>query len=598
MRLLFPIGKFVGTWTCAPYNEGPISWSCLVPPHMDVLSPTSASGVPFLLLMGVLVCIALPSPAPATPQPSPGSSSLASPQLGLVWTPPSPPDSALAALDRIAATGATAVRLTHLPADTTATTIATRADSLGLRLYIDLPMADGSAPRPDEARPQADASLDQLRSLANRHASITHVGLARGASTTGSRRCDRLRRWTERIHDASASLHTYYVTPFVPSADRCADAVDQPLLDLRGHPRPTDRWRAWRTRTDSVGIGALGTWTRPAAASGLWVPHSAERQARYLETTLSRLLNPTRAAPPVVFVARWQDDDTSLLPSRRYGLHDAAGTPRPAATVVRGLYSGTQRTFAFPDGSAPTGTSGLVLVGWGLMAVLGLLYARSLFVRETAVRYFTTPGFYRDALRDGREVSFGANSLLLGLVGGSLGVAAARMARLATAQPETERVLAALPRVVGMALAPGVEHPTLAGVAVGGGALVLLLLWTGAGVAMARLGTRFTVAQGLMLVTWPCWPVLLAPPVALAAGPNAPLSPSLSTLVLLGGGTLVLLSVTLRVLFDYWRVTDAPAWTLLPLAALSPLALVGASLLVAAQYGVSFSLLWRLAVYT
>jgi hypothetical protein len=115
---------------------------------------------------------------------------------------------------------------------------------------------------------------------------------------------------------------------------------------------------------------------------------------------------------------------------------------------------------------------------------------------------------------------------------------------------------------------------------------------------MARLGTRFTVAQGLMLVTWPCWPVLLAPPVALAAGPNAPLSPSLSTLVLLGGGTLVLLSVTLRVLFDYWRVTDAPAWTLLPLAALSPLALVGASLLVAAQYGVSFSLLWRLAVYT
>lgn len=551
--------------------------------------------------LALLVNLFLPNILPrqlASAQDVPSEASSDAPDLGVVWTPSTAPDSALAALDRIAATGATAVRLTHLPADTTATTIATRADSLGLRLYVDLPMADGSAPRPDEARPQADASLDQLRSLANRHASITHVGLARGASTTGSRRCDRLRRWTERIHDASASLHTYYVTPFVPSADRCADAVDQPLLDLRGHPRPTDRWRAWRTRTDSVGIGALGTWTRPAAASGLRVPHSAERQARYLETTLSRLLDSTRAAPPVVFVARWQDDDASLLPSRRYGLHDAAGTPRPAATVVRGLYSGTQRTFAFPDGSAPAGTSGLVLVGWGLVAVLGLLYARSLFVRETAVRYFTTPGFYRDALRDGREVSFGANSLLLGLVGGSLGVAAARMARLATAQPETERVLAALPRIAGTALVPSVEHPTLAGVAVGGGALVLLLLWTGAGVAMARLGTRFTVAQGLMLVTWPCWPVLLAPPVALAAGPNAPLSPSLSTLVLLGGGTLVLLSVTLRVLFDYWRVTDAPAWTLLPLAALSPLALVGASLLVAAQYGVSFSLLWRLAVYT
>ena len=565
---------------------------------MDALSPTSAYGAPFLLLMGVLVCIVLPSPVPATPQPPPGPSFPAPSQLGLVWTPPSPPDSALAALNRIAATGATAVRLTHLPADTTATTIATRADSLGLRLYVDLPMADGSAPRPDEARPRADAPLDRLRSLASRHASITHVGLAQGASTIGSQHCDRLRRWTDRIHDASASLHTYYVTPFVPSADQCADAVDQPLLDLRGHPRPTDRWRAWREQVDSIGIGALGTWTRPTAPAGLRVPHSAERQARYLETTLSRLLDSTRAAPPVVFVARWQDDDASLVPFRRYGLHDAAGTPRPAATVVRGLYSGTQHTFAFPDGSAPPGTYGLVLMGWGLVAVLGLLYAGNLFVRETAVRYFAAPGFYRDALRDGREVSSGANGLLLALVGGSLGVAAARMAQLAAAQPETERVLAALPRVVGTALVPGLEHPALAGLAVGGGALVLLLLWTGAGVAIARLGTRFTVAQGLMLVTWPCWPALLASPLALATGPRAPLSPSLFALVLLGGSGLVLLSVTLRMLFDYWRVTDAPAWTLLPLVALSPIVLVGASLLVAAQYGVSFSVLWRLAVYT
>ncbi len=550
-----------------------------------------------LLLAGLLFIVGVPSLHTAASQPSTAAPP-ATPDRGVVWTPLSPPDSALAAINRIAATGATAVRLTHLPADTTATTIATRADSLGLRLYVDLPVGDGSASRPDEARSQADASLDRLRSLAHRHASITHVGLAQGASTTGSRRCDRLRRWAEQIHDASASLHTYYVTPFVPSADQCADAVDQPLLDLRGHPRPTDRWRAGRAQVDSIGIGALGTWTRPAAASGLLVPHSAERQARYLETTLSRLLDSTRAAPPVVFVARWRDDDASLLSSRSYGLHDAAGTPRPAATVVQGIYSGTQRTFAFPDGSAPTGTSGLVLVGWGLVAVLGLLYAGSLFVRETAVRYFTTPGFYRDALRDGREVSFGANSLLLSLVGGSLGVTAARMAQLAAAQPETERVLAALPRVVGTALVPGIEHPALAGLSVGGGALALLLLWMGAGVAMARLGTRFSMAQGLMLVTWPCWPVLLAPPIALATGTRAPLSPSLFALVLLGGGILVLLSVTLRVLFDYWRVTDAPAWTLLPFLALSPLVLVGASLLVAAQYGVSLSVLWRLAVYT
>ncbi|MEF8816379.1 MAG: hypothetical protein V5A58_06300 [Salinibacter sp.] len=559
---------------------------------MDVFSPTSSSGVLVLLLMGVLICIA-PAPAPATPQLPTDSSSSTSPQLGVVWTPPSPPDSALAALDRLAATGATAVRLTHLPPDT----LATRADSLGLQLYVDLPISHVPAASLADTLSQVAPTLNRLLALATRHSSVAHVGLARIADTTVPVACRTLREWTNRVHEQAPSVQTYYVTPFPPAVDRCGDAVDRPLLDLRGHPRPDERWRAWAAHTEAVGIGALGTWTRPSASSGLQVPRSPERQARYLEEAFAQLLDSTRTAPPVLFVARWQDAAAPRLPSRRYGLHDGPGRSRPAAAVVRGVYSGTQRTFAFADGSPPARSHAPLLLGWGLVALLGGLYAGNLFVRQTVVRYFTAPGFYRDALRDGHDLSPAANGLLLVLVAAALGIAGARAAQLAAAHPGTEHVLRSLPNALQSTLAQGVGHPALAGLSVGGLALGLLLLWMGALIGAARLSARFSLAQGLVLVTWPCWPALLIVPVALAAGPNAPLSPWAFALLLLGGGGVALLLQTVRVLSDFWRVVDAPPWTVLLLFVLSPSALTSAAVLAAAYDGVPVRFLWRLAVH-
>jgi hypothetical protein len=329
-------------------------------------------------------------------------------------------------------------------------------------------------------------------------------------------------------------------------------------------------------------------------------PHSPERQARYLERTLSRLLDSTRASPPVLFVSRWRDRTDPVLSTRRYGLHQANGTPRPAARVVRGVYTGAQRVFAFPSGPEPAAESyGLLLLGWGLVALLGGLYARSLFVRQTVARYFTAPGFYRDALRDGTDLHPGANGLLLGIVGGALGTTAVVGARMAAAQPGIDRVGAALPRPVQAVLAGGIEHPLTAGLVTAGGALGLLGLWMGALVFVARWEARFSFSQGLALVTWPCWPALLFLPVALAAGPGAPVSPSLLALLLLGGGPLVCLYVSGRVLYDYWSVTDRPASIALFLGTLSPAALVGAVvLLLTAWYDVSFSFLWHLATLT
>jgi hypothetical protein len=516
--------------------------------------------------------------------------------LGVVWTPPSPPDSARRELSRIAEVGATAVRLTRLPSDP----VAAHADTLGLRLYVDLPVAHVPAPQLQDSLSQASSALKRLFALTQRHSSITHVGLARSADTTVPAACEVLARWTERIHASEASLRTYYVTPFTAAADQCADAVDSPLLDLHGHPTPVERWRQWRSNTTAVDLGAVGTWVRPAATSGLQAPHSPERQARYLERALSRLLDSTRMSPPVVFVSHWRDQAAPVLPTRRYGLHAADGTPRPAARVVQGIYTGTQRVFAFPSGPEPaSGPHGILLLGWGLFALLGILYARSLFVRQTVARYFTAPGFYRDALREGRDLHPGANALLLGTVAAALGGTGVCTARMAAAQPSTDRVLAALPRTVQVVLAGGVEHPITAGIVVGGVALGLLGLWMGALVLAAQWWTRFSLAQGLVLVTWPCWPILLVLPLALAAGPGAPVSPSLFGLLLLGGGGLALVYVTGRVLFDYWTITDLPGWTLLFLSALSPLAFLGATVLIlTARYDLSFAFLWHLATLT
>jgi hypothetical protein len=547
----------------------------------------------------LVLSLGLSSPLPAGGACSSLTTDIRSPDttaFGVVWTPPSPPDSARRELSRIAEVGATAVRLTRLPS----APVATRADTLGLDLYVDLPVTHVPAPRLQDTLAQAAPALKRLLALAGRHSSITHVGLARSADTTVPGACEVLARWTERVHASEASLRTYYVTPFTATADRCADAVDQVLLDLRGHPAPVDRWRQWRSQTAPVGLGAVGTWVRPFAASGLQTPHSQERQARYLERALSRLLDSTRTSPPIVFVSRWRDRTAPVLSTRRYGLHDLDGRPRPAARVVRGIYTGTQRVFAFPSGPEPgSGPYGMLVLGWGLFALLGILYARSPFVRQMVVRYFTAPGFYRDALRDGRDLHPGANALLLGTVAAALGATGVCTARMAAAHPSTERVLAALPRTVEATVAGGVEHPITAGIVVGGLALGLLGLWMGALVLVARWRTRFSLAQGLVLVTWPCWPILLALPLALAAGPDAPLSPSRFALLLLGGGGLALVYVTARVLYDYWTITDLPGSTVLVLGTLSPAILIGAlGLVLTTWYDVSVAFLWHLATLT
>lgn len=517
--------------------------------------------------------------------------------LGVVWAPPDAPGPALQTLDRLHTLGATAVRLTTLPSSDT---LFARADTLGLTLFVDLPVSYVAAGALRDSLADASPILDRVQRLARRHRSVQYVGLARYADTTVPTACSALAAWTSRLHGGTPPLRTYYVTPFTATADRCRQSVDLPLLTVHPPNTPATAWAAWSADTTAVGLGALGTWTRPDAASGLRVPHSPERQARTLERSLSHLLDSLQTPPPALFVYRWQDHTASPLPDRRYGLHDRSGARRPAADVVEGFYTGRQRVFAFPAGTAPSSAPhGLLLLGWGLIALLAGAYAQSPFVHQTAARYFAAHGFYRDAVRKGRDVNLPMNSVFLLLAATAVGLIATVLAHLAAAQPITEHVVAALPSIVGTTLAVGIMQPALTGVVAGAFAFLLLSGWTIPLVLAARSHTSFSLSQGLMLVVWPCWPVLPGMIVALLAVTQPPTSPLVLGLLLLGGSLVMMVLVTIRVLRDYGAVSTVPPSLLVPLGLTSPPSLLTLGFfLFTVQYDIPFSLIWHLLTRT
>ncbi|MEF8938869.1 MAG: hypothetical protein V5A22_03420 [Salinivenus sp.] len=513
-----------------------------------------------------------------------------------MWRPPSASGPALRQLRRIAATGATALRLVGpLPADP----VFARADTLGLALFVDLPVAYVSAAALRDSLRAARPVLERLRRLAGQHPSLRAVGLARGANTSAPAACAPLRTWTQKIQDWSSSPSTYYVTPFPASADRCGAAVDRVLLDTRARPDPAARLSRWQAADAATGLGALGTWVRPGVGTGLRVPHSPERQARYLETALNNVIG--RSSPPApVFVYRWRDGDRPALPTRRHGLRAADGTARPAARVLEGVYRGTQRVFAFPDGATPSRTPLVpLLLGWGILGLLGGLYTQSSFVRQTLSRYFTAHGFYRDAVREGRDVGRIETLLLLGAVGAAMGIIGALAARLAAPQVETGLFVEALPSALQSPLGAALAHPAATGLVVGGGSVVLLFGWGLLLVAVARLERPFTAVQGIVLVTWPCWPALLGMMVALVAATDPPASPGVLGLVLFVGGLGTTAAVSARVLRDFWAVSRVDLPWVFVLALPSPLVLLGvAATICILEYEVPLRLLWHLLTRT
>lgn len=536
---------------------------------------------------------ATPGPRPDGPAPAVQGADSPPPETpvrGVVWTPPRDPRTGLGTLNRMARYGVTGVRLTRPvlhPA------VLARADSLGLALYMDLPV-------PPRAR--FDAALRDtvgaLQAAASRHPSIRGIGLAPlhpGRAGT----CRLLDGLRTRLRGDS-SLRSYYVTPLPPSADPCSEDADLLLADLRAARDPTRRWKAWQDAVDGpVGIGALGTWMRPSGGRGLLFPHSPERQARFLENQLAALLSPSATAPPVVFVYRWSDPPAreAALPTRAYGLFQPDGDLRPVGRVLRGMYTGRQTVFAFPRGQQTArGWTGLVILGWIVIGGLAVVAAQAPLVRRTAARYFSAHGFYRDAVREGRETLPRTHFLLLGAVAAAVGIVSASTAWLLDALPATALLLERLPRSLAAALDGSLAAPSRAGWVLGGASLGLLAAWCLLLALASQEWRSIRYDQVLMLVTWACWPVfpLMIAALVVAAQPPAPASAVVAAVGSVSG--LVAATAVGRVLHDYVVISGVPVGIALLLALLSPPAMAAAGLVaVVVHFDVPVSALWTLA---
>jgi hypothetical protein len=239
-----------------------------------------------------------------------------------------------------------------------------------------------------------------------------------------------------------------------------------------------------------------------------------------------------------------------------------------------------------------------VAFGWLVVALLAILYARRPLFRRSLARYFTAHGFYCDAVREGRDTMPVASATLLAVTGIAIGVVVGGAAYAVQGLPETGRIVEALPAGLAATLAAAIETPLAAAAWTGGIGVGLLVLWAGALQLASRQWTPLSAGQALMLVAWPCWPALPwmggALVVASLDGPAAALS-----LGLVAAGSLAMLAVVGRVLYDFTVVTRIPPAAAAGLALVSPPALVaGTVFILSVRYEVPVAFLIHLATRT
>ncbi|PEN13533.1 hypothetical protein CRI94_09475 [Longibacter salinarum] len=553
-----------------------------------------------VLLAGLLALASVPTAygQSETPGESVGAQSFFSGGRGVVWEVPDVDRAARFELDRIAESGITTVRVSAAPwflpgKERSAAAVLAHAESLGVSVALDLPLAYESAAQIDVATDSLGPTLDRIAQLARQHRALVAVGLGKSLDTSVSKTCAALERLAVELRNRAPDVARYYISPFRPEEDQCAGAVDGVLLDVRGVENPVERHRAWSASTDTpVAIGAAGTWVAPDSASGLNIPHSSQAQARWLEMVLNQWI-PERSdafewsepgdtpasdaqafseLSPTIFVYRWADEKNPL--GRRYGLHAANGDPRPAATVVRGIYRGEQRVFAFPSGSAPSPEAPwAVLFGWFLLIGFALLYARRPLFRRAVGRYFMAHGFYTDSVREGRDTVSLVSWLMLLVVGVATGVIAAVIVDVLAPTMVAERFIDALGPDLGQRLGSYISQPITTGAFVAGGVIVMLLVWSVMiGLAVRNWKTLRT-DQVMMLVIWPCWPALLWMGVALVMVSNGTTGSPQTAGILAALGAVSAVWATVRVLRDVRVVTRIPLPVASLMAVFSPAAI-------------------------
>ena len=441
-----------------------------------------------------------------------------SPLKGVVWTPPSDISEILADLSTMRALRVEAVR-TGLIEDVRILMI---ADSLGLMLFQDLPTVWLPASALLDTLPHAQRLLQAAMERSRPYRSARHFGLASASDTSDPAACAYfhiLAAQVERLPDAQS----YYRSLFIEE-DQCAGAVDFVLLETLGEEHPMGKLRRW-SHPVPVGLGSVGRLAVPEAA-GLLHPNSAASQARYLETHLNVLLDGEETI--AVFVYRWRDAPQNTRLGGTYGLISSKGVKRAAFDVVQGIYSGTQRAFAFSLGVPPQRSFPWhMAAGWLAFGLFGLMYYASPRFSFTLRRYFTSHSFYMQSILSGRELSY--MSAVIHVIVHALCTGVIAETIIAPIQDRLPFGSTHGPVPGAWVLAVAVL-PVKPGVLLGGFALahVATVVIVPLLIRLMHLRLRsFGLAKAYLVVTWPFWHVLPLALVSMAV-------PSLSGGVALG----------------------------------------------------------------
>ncbi len=525
------------------------------------------------------------------------------PLRGMVWQVPPDAEQAQDDLLQMHRLGVEAVRTSLLDDEN----LLVLADTLGLHLFQELPLDGLPAAALYDTLAFALRALEAALQRAQGHPSARHFGLARRSDTSDPHACRFFEQLARSVHQLPGG-QAYYLGPFIED-DRCAAAVDFVLLDAREAPNPAGLLLRWRAAPAvparrPAGIGALGAWVSARAVPGLRDPRSAESQARYLEKHLRALLYDAAQAPPAVFVHRWRDVRTPT-PSpaydlarpyeQGYGLHTADDVPRPALDVVRGFFTGQQTVFAFPAGEAPAQeVPWPVLIGWLALVLVAACYALSPRFRFMVVRYFQAHGFYREAIREGRDVLLGASVVLLVTLALSVGVLGSALLEAARREPVFQRFFEALPgpvQVVGVAL---LAQPWMLVLLISSVYALGVALWTSLLSLASRRRQPLVPGQVLMLVLWVRWSFLPLMAGAMVV-PSLPAALPVA-LALVACWMLLTLYAIVRTLVDYAAITYVPAYQVALIGLLNPVVLLGvAAFALALNRAPMLAFLWHLA---
>ena len=520
---------------------------------------------------------------------------------GMIWDPPEQTAEAISEVYQMHAAGVEAVRLNFMVDEALFTVL----DSLDMHVFMDLDLTYMTLDTMADTLEWAKTRLSSVLSIARRHRSIRHIGLLKEGHTSNADFC----AYLEQLHAftksrAPAGTITYYGSRF-EDREQCMNTVDRVLFlrdtlsDSLFLPLPMN----------NAGIGAIGLRVDDAV-SGLVYPDSPEAQARKIE----RFLNESRQNPELAgyayFISCWKD---IVTPNRVVSLRDKSpflhscgiqmqnDAPRPAMDVVQGFFLEQREVFAFERGKKGTGNHYLfILAGWFVVGILVYTHATFPIFQSMLGRYFTAHGFYREAIRSGRERLMTPNNLVIIAFMVAFGISMTLLIMPLRSHPMAMALVNWLPLTTGLMLYSILSRPFVLFLLCAFGFIIYLLLWTVVLTLLSRKeGHSLLPGQVLVLVVWPNWSVLCIMTASLLLPTLVEGQQTLFALLVLAAGSVLAFIAIARTLRDYVVLSRSGLANKLAVGLLNPFILGWLVLVyIGIHYGDRVRYLWHLTLNT